>query len=123
MLVSYPDINWRKFFGRLTPEGQQALERTLADAGLLLGEYMELVERAYLEAFFLRQAGHAAVRLEVEADAQTIAGNLVGSYARRKRVFCQVRTGCQTASPSPTQKLLLQGRIHAGIEAMKRERR
>ncbi len=120
MLASYPEISWRKFFDGLTPEGQRAFECSLSDAGLLLGEYMELVERAYLDASFLRQIGNATVRLEIEADAQTVAGNLVGSYVRRKRVFRQIRTGCQSAFPSPVEKLALRLRIHVSIERLRR---
>jgi hypothetical protein len=70
MLTGLPRVSWRRFFRHLTTQGQRELERALADCGLLLGEYMELVERAYLEAYVLREASPGRERVDLDVTSQ-----------------------------------------------------
>jgi hypothetical protein len=86
-----PDISWKIFFERLTPEGQRCLESALVDGGILLGEYMEIVERAYYEAFLLQQSTKPSFGADLRMNAEAIAADRVRSYASRKRQFVRER--------------------------------
>lgn len=144
MSALVPQISWKRFFGRLTPVGQRSLERALADGGLLLGEYMELVERAYLQAYLLRE-NTPSRHGDLVMDAQVMAESLVRSYAARKREWILKTAAYRAAASqsavrppeaiegmtvdlpplpdtlSPYRKMRLRRRIHVRIEAMKRE--
>ena len=87
MLSGLPHVSWRRFFRHLTTQGQRELERALAEGGLLLGEYMELVERAYLEAYALKVANPGRERADLDVAALAVAARLIGGYVRRKRLF------------------------------------
>jgi len=52
---------------------------------------MELVERAYLEAYLLQEATLGWERVDLEATAQMIAAKVLSSYIRRKRLFLFLR--------------------------------
>lgn len=145
MPAQMPEITWNRFFARLTQAGQRSLERALADGGLLLGEYMELVERAYLQAYLMRKRDAPARPDLIMAYAQDMAEKLVRSYAARKREWVLRNTAYRTAAwqatayppeamegmtagilPLPDilsayRKLRLRRRIHASIESMKHE--
>ena len=147
MLTGLPRVSWRRFFRHLTTQGQRALERALADCGLLLGEYMELVERAYLEAYALRQASPGRERADLDVAALAVAARLIGGYVGRKRLFLllvasrqgQAWAKLSGALPretcaadflqggphlrlalSPSCKRRLRQRIHAQMKVMKR---
>jgi hypothetical protein len=146
MLTGLPRVSWRRFFRRLTAREQRSLERALTECDLLLGEYMELVERAYLEAYALREAGPGRERADLDLAAHAIAARLIGGYVRRKRLFLLLtvlRQGLASAklagalpretyaadfpeggppsrfALSPSCKRRLRQRIHAQIEAMR----
>lgn len=55
MFARLPALSWKAFFRSMTPESQEAFEHSLAEAGLLMGEFIELVERAFLEASLLQE--------------------------------------------------------------------
>jgi len=149
MLTGLPRVSWRRFFRHLTTQGQRELERALADCGLLLGEYMELVERAYLEVYVLREARHGWEQADLDVTAQAIAARLIGGYVRRKRLFLLLtasRDGLAWAklsgalpretyaadflqggprlrlALSPSCKRRLRQRIHAQMKVMKHAR-
>lgn len=147
VLARLPRVSWQRFFHRLTPQGQGDLEFALSESGLLLGEFMELVERAYLEAYLLRESSLGRERIDLPAAGRTIARNLLSSYISRKRLFLLLRVASEglawaklsgafpgdadaadflRGAPysqtglSPSQKLRLRQRIHAQIEVMRR---
>ncbi len=150
MLNGAPAIGWGRFFRQLTPQRQRRLERALSEGGLLLGEYTELVERACLRAYQLQGESPGWERAGVKKAAEAIAGDLISSYVKRKRLFLLVRaatesvivarlcgafpeempmlqqaptTACYQAALSASYKLGLRRRIHARIEALKRAER
>lgn len=116
------------------------------ESGLLLGEYMELVERAFLEAHALKQAGLLQGELDLQAAAVGIAAKLLISYSRRKRLFLLLSSvenfgwasvagalpreayasdfvsyvPSSVAAVSHSYKSRLSQRIHRRIEEMKR---
>ncbi|MDP2674218.1 MAG: hypothetical protein Q8Q00_04835 [Dehalococcoidia bacterium] len=149
MLTGLPRVSWRRFFRHLTTQGQRELERALADCGLLLGEYMELVERAYLEAYVLQEASPGGERVDLDVTAQAVAARLIGGYVTRKRLFlllvasrqdqawaklsgalpretyaadCSWHTPPLRVGLSPSYKRRLRQRIHAQMKVMKRAR-
>jgi hypothetical protein len=149
MLAGLPRVSWRRFFRRLSARDQRELERALADCGLLLGEYMELVERAYLEAYVLQEARHGWERVDLEVAAHAIAARVIGGYVRRKRLFLLLTASRQglawaklSGAPpretyaadfleggprlrlalSPSCKRRLRQRIHVQMKVMKRAR-
>jgi hypothetical protein len=42
-------LNWHRFFCSMTPQTEAALALCLADIGLSLGEYMEIMEESYIQ--------------------------------------------------------------------------
>lgn len=147
MLSGLPHVSWRRFFRRLSARDQRELERALAEGGLLLGEYMELVERAYLEAYALKVANPGRERADLDVAAFAVAARLIGGYVRRKRLFLLLAAsregpawarlsgalpretytaGFLQGGPhsrlalSPSYKRRLRQRIHGQMEEMKR---
>jgi hypothetical protein len=82
--------NWRSFFRGLTPARRRRFERALAKSGLVVGEYMELVERAAMEAFAAHQPSLPRT-LDLAAAARGRAVELLASYSRRKRLYAMLR--------------------------------
>ena len=143
-------LRWDIFFRRLTPEAQQELEISLSDSGLLLGEYMELVERAYQQAYEMQGLSAGWNRMDFDATAQKFAADLLASYVWRKRLFSMISVGEQAltranlsgvlpskiraadlsraaryfkSSRSRRQRFRLRERVHAQIEEAKRGRK
>lgn len=87
VLADPPAIAWAAVFRSMTSQRQGEFERCLAESGLLLGEFMELVERAYSVAYLLREASLGWERVDLEATAQATAARLIDSYIKRKRLF------------------------------------
>lgn len=88
---------------------QRTFERSLVKMGLGLGEYMELVERAFLEAHALKRAGILPDEPELQPAALRIAAKLTASYTRRKRLFVLLSAlgnlGCPRAFGSFPQEV------------------
>lgn len=80
-------VDWRGLFRSLTPARQRALEGALVEMGLVLGEYTELVERAFLEAYASTRSKLLADEADLQAAALRSAATLLASYSRRKRMF------------------------------------
>lgn len=147
MVTGLPRVSWRRFFRRLSARDQRSLERALAECGLLVGEYMELVERAYLEAYVLREASLGRERTDLDVAAHAMAARVIGGYVRRKRLFlllvasregpaCAKLSGAlprETKAAdflqggahlrlalSPSYKRRLRQRIHAQMKVMRR---
>lgn len=85
-------LNWRHFFSGMTPRTEVALARCLSDIGLSLGEYMELMEEAYLQTVAVSRQDDLT-RAQVDARAKKLARQRIQSYARAKRRFVLTRRG------------------------------
>jgi hypothetical protein len=76
----------------MTPDTEAALARCLADIGLSLGEYMELMEESYLQTAAVSPEdclSHA----QVDARAKKLASQRLQSYARAKRRYTLTHQG------------------------------
>jgi hypothetical protein len=114
--------------------------------GLVLGEYTDLVERAFIEAKSLKGRELLPDEVDLQATSLRIAATLLSSYSRRKRMFLLLsgrdnfawasvagaQTGAMrtrdfsTLTPSSVrassiwQKQQLKRRIHHRLEEIKR---
>lgn len=82
--------DWCSFFRSFTPTRQRRFERALAETGLAVGEYMELVERAAMEALAVYQPSLPGA-FDLTAAARGRAVKLLASYSRRKRLYALLR--------------------------------
>ena len=133
-----PLIDWSAYFRDLSGGQQVWLESTLAQKGLSLGEFMELAERALIEA---RITFQPKTERELEAAVLHVSSALLTRYSMRKRIFLlKVRTernrlGLSNNRPvdlseyaavaatddSAAWQDALRRRIHARIEALKKD--
>jgi hypothetical protein len=85
-----PLIDWRAYLRDLSRGQQVWLESTLAEKSLSLGEFMELAERALIEA---RVTFQPKTERELEAAVLQLSSALLTGYSMRKRMFSlKVRT-------------------------------
>ena len=81
-MASCPAIDWRSYFQGLSGWRQDDFEQALAARGVSLGEYMEIIEHAAMDAC----AG--AVLRDADAysanDILPLASRLLSRYVRRK---------------------------------------
>jgi hypothetical protein len=85
-------LNWHRFFCSMTPQTEAALALCLADIGLSLGEYMELMEESYIQTIAESGEAHSS-RAIIECSAKQLASKRLQSYARAKRRFVLARRG------------------------------
>jgi hypothetical protein len=76
----------------MTPQTERALALCLADMGLSLGEYMELMEESYVQTIAESGEAHSS-RAVIDYRAQKLAGRRLQSYAGAKRRFVAARLG------------------------------
>jgi hypothetical protein len=86
----------------MTPQVENALARCLTDIGLSLGEYMELMEEAYIQAAAELGDGDCG-RATVNYRAQVLAGQRLRSYAGAKRLLALARPGALHWTPMLVQ--------------------
>jgi hypothetical protein len=76
----------------MAPQTEAALALCLADIGLSLGEYMELMEESYIQT--IAESGEAHLsRAVIDCGAKKLARKRLQSYARAKRRFVLARRG------------------------------
>ena len=95
MTAAVLHVNWSRFFRGLTPARQRRFERALAESGLVVGEYMELVERAAMETL---AAGQRSLPGSVDfaAVARSRAVELLASYSRRKCLYALLQLSIES---------------------------
>jgi hypothetical protein len=135
---SCPQIDWLNFFRAMGKRHQRAFELDLSQRNLSLGEYMELVEHATMQALgrcttssgpawerellsatselltrYVSQKGLLVLALSSESQEERFAADNVSSTERRSDIKKL------TNRPGPSKRMRLQSAIHDRIEAIK----
>jgi hypothetical protein len=136
-VASYcPAIDWLSYFLAMDTDRQQEFETDLAARDISLGEYMEIVEQAAMEAY--SRTPSDADRFH-EEELLVIVSAMLSDYVSRKRMLTR-QTGetsgtaasesAQSQSPRQpaseewkalllARRLRLRSAIHSRIEAIK----
>ena len=135
MTSSCPPIDWVGFFAAMDGQKQQEFETDLAVRDISLGEYMEIVEQAAMEAD-ARNPLPDCDRLD-EEELLVIVGAMFSNYVNRKRLLTNHTwdfAGYREPSQSPagrrlapeenrdivlTRRLQLRAAVHSRIKAIK----
>ncbi len=138
MAFTCPAIDWVSFFAAMSSQRQQEFEMDLADRDISLGEYMEIVEQAAMEAF-VRAASRDSGRFE-EDELLGIASAMLSGYVNGKRLLAGhawesgVAGLYESSSSSPdarnlaahvrngiavSRRMQLRAAVHSRIEAIK----
>ena len=86
----------------MTPQLASGLARCLTDIGLSLGEYMELMEEAYIQTA-VELGERECSRATVNHQAQSLARRRLRSYAGAKRLLVLARLGALPWTPMLVQ--------------------
>lgn len=131
-MASYcPTIDWLSYFLAMDRDRQREFETDLATRDIGLGEYMEIVEQAAMEAYARTPSNTLRPN---EEELLVIVSAMLSDYVNRKRMLANQTWEANTTRSSPAiqppaaddrkahwqaRRVRLRADIHGRIEAIK----